>query len=430
MSTSAHDRNLAALAAALNKDLLPSDPTEAGDEGGEDCGGLVREPWGMCGSSRRQVLLAGAAVPLLARLPRALPAVALAGVAVQPRAAWGADLLPKGPLPEEAAGDVRFLLVHHTASANGYAQAEVPGLLRGFYGFHTGAAKGWPDIAYSFLVDRFGQVWEGRTGSLDGPVKVDATGGSQGFAQLGCFIGDHTSEPPTPAALDAMGRLLGALARRYGIDVRPGTTATFVSRGSNLHPAGTQVTTPTIAGHRDMSRTSCPGDACFPLIPSRLIPAAVTAAGLAPTAAAPTTKASPPSTVAPRPERPAPSSTAPSSTAPSSTAPSSTAPPDTVANEPAPAAEPGGPTPDAAPAPATVPPPLELAGGVVPPSRRGNLVGAGVAVGAVTAAGALLAVVLRRRGRGREGDLGDGAARLQVVQAGSESQDRPGPGSG
>ena len=102
----------------------------------------------MCGSSRRQVLLASAAVPLLARLPRALPAVALVGVAMQPRAAWGADLPPRGPLPEEAAGDVRFLLVHHTASANGYAQAEVPGLLRGFYGLHTGT-KGWPDIAYN-----------------------------------------------------------------------------------------------------------------------------------------------------------------------------------------------------------------------------------------------------------------------------------------
>jgi len=363
-------------------------------------------------------------VPLLPHLPRREPTLALGALDVRPRSAWGADLPPKGPLTQEAAGDVRFLLVHHTASANSYAPAEVPGLLRGFYGLHTGAAKGWPDIAYSFLVDRFGQVWEGRAGSLDGPVKVDATGGSQGFAQLGCFIGDHTSEPPTPAALDAMGRLLGALARRYGIDVRPGAQATFVSRGSNLHPGGTQVTTPTIAGHRDMSRTTCPGDACFRLIPSRLIPAAVTAAGLAPRAAAPATKAAAPlpprDTVAPRSERPAPSSTTPSGTAP----------PDTVANEPAPAAEPGGPTPEVTPAPTPVPPPLALTGGAVPPERGRNLVGAGAAVGAITAAGAFLAVVLRRRGRGRE-DHGDDAARLQAVLAGPElSQDRPGPGSG
>jgi hypothetical protein len=268
-------------------------------------------------------------------------------------------------------------------------------------------------------------VWEGRTGSLDGPVKVDATGGSQGFAQLGCFIGDHTSEPPTPAALDAMGRLLGALARRYGIDVRPGAQASFVSRGSNLHPAGTQVTTPTIAGHRAMSRTACPGDACFRLIPSRLIPAAVVAAGLAPTAAAPTTKAAaPPNTVAPRAERPATSRTTPSSTTPSSTAP-----PGTVANEPASAVEPGGAVPDATPAPTPAPPPVELAGSVGPPERPRTLWGAGVAISAVTAGGALLAVMLRRRTR--EGDHGDDAARLQAVDLGPEpSQDRSGPGAG
>lgn len=210
--------------------------------------------------------MAGAAVPLLLRMARAAPAAALDGVDVLARSTWGADLPPKGPLSEEAPGDVRFLLVHHTASSNAYAQADVPRLLRSIYEFHTGSAKGWPDIAYNFLVDRFGRVWEGRTGSLQGPVKPDATGGSQGFTQLGCFLGDHTSEPPTAAAQVAMGRLLAALAARYGIDLTDGATATFVSRGSNRHPAGTVVTTPTISGHRDMSLTTCPGDACYPLI--------------------------------------------------------------------------------------------------------------------------------------------------------------------
>jgi len=209
------------------------------------------------------------------RMPVA--AADLGGVVVQPRSAWGGDLLPKGPLSEETPGDVRFLLVHHTATSNAYTTGDVPGVLRNIYAFHT-TQKHWPDIAYNFLVDRFGRVWEGRTGSLNGPVKGDATGGSQGFALLACFIGDHTSEPPTDAALDAMGKLLGALASRYGINVRPGTTTTFTSRGSNRYPAGTQVTTATIAGHRDMSLTSCPGGASYPLIAARLIPAAAAAA--------------------------------------------------------------------------------------------------------------------------------------------------------
>ncbi len=53
---------------------------------------------------------------------------------------------------------------------------DVPGLIRGFYAAHIGADRNWPDVAYNFFVDRYGVVWEGRSGSLAGPVKSDATG--------------------------------------------------------------------------------------------------------------------------------------------------------------------------------------------------------------------------------------------------------------
>ncbi len=75
----------------------------------------------------------------------------------------------------------------------------------------------------------------------EGPGEGDATGGSQGFALLACFLGNHSTEAPTAAALDAMGRLLKALASRYGVKVTPGATTTFTSRGSNRYPAGTVV---------------------------------------------------------------------------------------------------------------------------------------------------------------------------------------------
>jgi hypothetical protein len=179
-------------------------------------------------------------------------------------------------LQQERPGDTRFLLVHHTASANDYDPDDVPGLLRGFYRFHTGPDRRWPDVAYNFLVDRYGVVWEGRTGSLTGPVMADATGGSQGFAQLCCFVGNHQVEAPTREAQSSMTALLAALADTYAIETAPGATTTFVSRGSNRWPAGTTVTTTTIAGHRDMSLTTCPGDAAYELVRD-VFPAAVTA---------------------------------------------------------------------------------------------------------------------------------------------------------
>ena len=206
--------------------------------------------------------------------------------------------------------DVRALVVHHTVDANGHGPDDVVTLLRRIHAFHTGTEKRWPDVAYNFFVDRLGRTWEGRSGSLAGPVAGDATGGSQGFDQKCAFLGDHRSEPPTPEAADAMASLLALLADRHGIDTSPGATATFESRGSNLHPAGALVTIPTITGHRRVSQTACPGDAGMALV-TDLLPGAVTARRVATTTttttAAPTTTA-PPETAPPA---PAPPTTAP-----------------------------------------------------------------------------------------------------------------------
>jgi len=244
----------------------------------------------------------GAGAVLLGRagIAPATPAtVDLGGVAVIPRSEWGGDLVPAGPIPAEP--DVRYLLVHHSVDpGNDYPEDGVAGILRGFVRFHTSPDKGWPDLAYNFLVDRFGRVWEGRTGSLAGPVAGDATGGNQGFDQLCCFIGDHQAAEPTPAAFDAMARLLRALAARSGVPLGDRSTATFTSRGSNRHPAGTVVTTATIAGHRDMSRTQCPGDRMAARLPELRL---LASGGAAPASTAPqaTTTAAPATTTVPPP---------------------------------------------------------------------------------------------------------------------------------
>lgn len=195
------------------------------------------------------------------------------GLLINPRSSW-ADQAPTGPLEAEAAADVRFLLVHHTASSNFYSPEQVAGYLRGVFHFHTGPERGWPDIAYNFVVDRFGGIWEAREGSIDAPIKGSATGGSQGFALLCSFIGDHNLESPTPEALASMGTLLGWLAAKYAIDVSEGQTAEFTSRGSNRWPAGEPVVARTISGHREMSQTTCPGEYGYAAIDSDIGPRA------------------------------------------------------------------------------------------------------------------------------------------------------------
>jgi hypothetical protein len=192
----------------------------------------------------------------------ALPAQDVApGLSIYPRGAWGADLPPKGPIGVETP---QFLLVHHTASPNDYASAV--DLIRSVYAFHTGPAKGWTDVCYEFFIGRDGDVWEGRSGALAGPVVADATGGSQGFAQLVCLLGDFTDSPPTAPAQASLIKVLAWLANRNLISLMADASATFVSRGSQRWKAGVTVTTPTIAGHRDMSYTECPGNQLYPLL--------------------------------------------------------------------------------------------------------------------------------------------------------------------
>ncbi len=234
----------------------------------------------MCGGelTRRDVLAGAVGMATTAMLATSRPTVAGAapavaaievapGLAIFPRAAWGADLAPVGPIkPEEP----RFLLVHHTQSPNVYPAGGARTVLRSVYEFHTGPEKRWPDVCYQFFIDHDGGIWEGRAGALDGPVMADATAGSQGWAQLVCLIGDFTSVQPTAAARNALVRLLAWLAERYSIDTATGATATFVSRGSNKWAAGASVTTPTIAGHRDMTYTECPGKAFYPDVHDRL----------------------------------------------------------------------------------------------------------------------------------------------------------------
>src|SRR6056297_1077734 len=118
------------------------------------------------------------------------------GVNIMPRSTWAGSGLPFLGTPESE--DVRFLLVHHTATP---ATGDPVEIMRGIYAFHTSPEKGWPDVAYNFFIDPGGTVYEGRAGSLDDAVRASATGGSQGFAQLVCVLGDFTAQNPTPAAL-------------------------------------------------------------------------------------------------------------------------------------------------------------------------------------------------------------------------------------
>src|SRR5204862_5728728 len=161
-----------------------------------------------------------------------------------PRSAWGADETIRRA-PPRYADSVRFALVHHTAGTNSYTRSQSAAIVRGIEIYHV-EGNGWNDIGYNFLVDKYGQIFEGRFGGVDKPViGAHAEGfntGSVGVAVLGTY---GSSAPPAVARL-ALAKLL---AWRLDIaHVDPKSTLTWVSGGNARFASGVPVFIRAVSG--------------------------------------------------------------------------------------------------------------------------------------------------------------------------------------
>lgn len=182
----------------------------------------------------------------------ATPAVGIRP-AIYERAQWGADESLREPGPPEY-GVVNGAFIHHTVNANSYSADEVPAIIRSIYAYHV-TSRGWRDIGYNFLVDRFGRIWEGRYGGMARPVIGAHTAGYNDDAFGVSAIGTHTSEPPSPSLINSVQQLVAWKFAVHGVD--PELPADYDGE-----------TWPTIAGHRDAAATECPGAMLYANLPS------------------------------------------------------------------------------------------------------------------------------------------------------------------
>ncbi|MGW2764283.1 FG-GAP-like repeat-containing protein [Streptomyces sp. NPDC001275] len=99
-------------------------------------------------------------------------------------------------------------------------------------------ARGYEDIGYNFVVDRCGQVFEGRGGGTDLPVVGAHERGSNTGTVGISFIGDFTTAKPSPAARDAIARIVAWKFGMYGIDPA-GKVALGTGSGARADGGGT-----------------------------------------------------------------------------------------------------------------------------------------------------------------------------------------------
>ena len=147
-------------------------------------------------------------------------------VSVIGKEGWGAAPIV-GTFSEHV---IERITVHHTASLLESNQ-DAPSHVRQHQAFHQ-QDRGWADLAYHFIVDRNGHVYEGRPvwAVGDTGTNYDPTGHF-----LVCLEGNFDSQQPTSEQLASVAGLVAWASAEYGVGLD------------------------TISGHRDVASTSCPG---------------------------------------------------------------------------------------------------------------------------------------------------------------------------
>src|SRR6478609_8261840 len=126
--------------------------------------------------------------------------------AIISRSEWGGDSVPPRAAPEY--GEVQAAFVHHTVSTNDYRPEDSAGIVLGIARYHRDS-NGWNDIGYNFLVDQYGQVFEGRAG---GAVQAVVGAQAQGYNSQStgvAVLGTYTEIAQSEAGIDAVARLIG-----------------------------------------------------------------------------------------------------------------------------------------------------------------------------------------------------------------------------
>lgn len=198
-------------------------------------------------------------------ISRILPATVTPGTGAPTfitREEWNADTVDSSRL--SYAKELKAICIHHTGGSNTYTAAQSPQVVRGMFTYHT-KTLGWADLGYNVVVDKYGQIFEGRAGGLHRNV---AGAHARGFNTGSCGIsvmGDYMDIPVPTAALNAVATVAAwKLASTFTQDVYG--TETWTVTTSNVKRNGT-FSMPHLFAHRDVNYTDCPGDTYYGQLP-------------------------------------------------------------------------------------------------------------------------------------------------------------------
>jgi hypothetical protein len=143
------------------------------------------------------------------------------------------------------------IVIHHGASPNTYTDGQA--VVRSYYNYHVNTL-GWIDIGYNYIVDKYGNFFQGRH-NPNLPT-TDVRGAHAGAANSGSigvnYPGNLDVELATPIQMQRVSELLAWWFDHKAYDP-------LSSESMQTQAYGVQVQ-PRITGHRDIGSTACPGN--------------------------------------------------------------------------------------------------------------------------------------------------------------------------
>lgn len=169
---------------------------------------------------------------------------AAGGPRVISRAEWGS---PEGNASPRWQPEYRALgraIIHHTVTTD---TPDSGAAMRAIWQFHANS-KGWGDIGYNYVVDKQGNIFQGRAfdPTTANALKADVVGGhaeGNNYGTTGiAMLGDYSNTRPPDITIENVSNVVGYKLAPY-----------------NVAPSGFTGAIPSTVGHRDVKQTACPG---------------------------------------------------------------------------------------------------------------------------------------------------------------------------
>lgn len=153
------------------------------------------------------------------------------------------------------------IIMHYTETSNTDDTKEISiSRIQAIFQYHA-VTRGWGDIGYNYIIDRLGNIYEGRYGgnsvraahAFNSVTRDNYNVGSIGIV----LLGNYSSDDPPEAMFTSLKKLVGWLSATNGFD--PNTSSFSKIWNEKQQGFTTEVNLPRVISHKDIDLTNDSG---------------------------------------------------------------------------------------------------------------------------------------------------------------------------